>query len=152
MERKVMVAGVFDLIHPGHLYLLWKAKELGKVVVVVARDSTVERIKGKRPIIPESQRLEVVRNLKPVDEAVLGYEGDVLKIVEEIKPDIILSETNHFFMEREHTFELNKRGLRVEVRKLKDVYRGCRFYSSSQIIEEVLARSKELSSLNRSRP
>ncbi|RLF13769.1 MAG: DUF357 domain-containing protein, partial [Thermoprotei archaeon] len=63
MARKVLVAGVFDLIHPGHLFFLQCAKELGEVYVVVARDSTVERIKGRRPVVPEDQRLEVVRQL-----------------------------------------------------------------------------------------
>ncbi|MEM4647670.1 MAG: DUF357 domain-containing protein, partial [Candidatus Nezhaarchaeales archaeon] len=86
-RKRVMVAGVFDIIHPGHIYLISKAAELGDVVVVVARDSTVERLKGRRPVVPEDQRLEVVKNIKGVSEAVLGNEGeDMLKIVEELKP------------------------------------------------------------------
>ncbi|RLF12427.1 MAG: FAD synthase [Thermoprotei archaeon] len=142
MVKKVMVAGVFDLIHPGHLYLLWKAKEMGTVVVVVARDSTVERVKGRKPIVPEDQRLEVVSNLKPVDQAVLGHEGDLLRVVEEVKPDVILLGPNQPFNEEWLEEELNRRGLNVEVVRLKEAYRGCRFYSSSQIIEEVLARAE----------
>ena len=151
-ERRVLVAGVFDIIHPGHLYLLWRAKELGRVIVVVARDSTAEKVKGRRPIIPESQRLEVVRNLKPVDEAVLGHEGDMLKVVEEVKPDIILLGPNQPFDEEQLRRELERRGLRVEVRRLSEVYRGCRFYSTTQIIEEVLSRWEGSSLRGRSQP
>lgn len=140
MVKRVMVAGVFDLIHPGHLYLLKKAKEMGRVVVVVARDSTVEKVKGKKPVVPEEQRLEVILSLKPVDEAVLGHEGDLLKIVEEIEPDIILLGPNQPFDEEVLREELKERGLGVEVVRLSETFRDCRFYSTSQIINEVLAR------------
>ena len=46
-DKIVMVAGTFDLIHPGHLYLIQEARKLGKVVVVVGRDKNVERVKGR---------------------------------------------------------------------------------------------------------
>jgi FAD synthetase len=59
-------------------------------VVIIARDKTVEHLKGRRPIIPEDQRRAVVESLKPVDEAILGYEElsfeDTIRL---IKPDII---------------------------------------------------------------
>lgn len=143
MAKRVLVAGVFDLIHPGHLYFLRRAKELGEVYVVVARDSTVERIKGKRPIIPEDQRLEVVSQLKPVDHALLGEEGDLLRVVERVRPDIVLLGPNQPFDEATLKEELRRRGLDVEVLKLHEVYKGCKLYSSSMIIEEVLARMCE---------
>ena len=60
------------------------------MVVVVARDTTVKKLKGKEPVIPEDQRRAIVEALKPVDVAVLGYEdfriGDV---IEKVKPDLI---------------------------------------------------------------
>jgi FAD synthetase len=152
MARKVLVAGVFDLVHPGHLYFLQRAKELGEVYVVVARDSTVERMKGRRPIVPESQRLEVVRQLKPVDHALLGGEGDLLKVVEEVRPDVILLGPNQPFDESELKEELKRRGLEVEVVRLREAYRGCRLYSSSMIVEEVLARWRELNRPRGPRP
>ena len=152
MAKKVLVAGVFDLVHPGHLYFLQRAKELGEVYVVVARDSTVERVKGRRPIVPESQRLEVVRQLKPVDHALLGGEGDLLKVVEEVRPDVILLGPNQPFNESELKEELKRRGLEVEVVRLREAYRGCRLYSSSMIVEEVLARWRELNGPRGPRP
>ena len=152
MARKVLVAGVFDLIHPGHLYFLQRAKELGEVYVVVARDSTVEKIKGRRPVVPEDQRLEVVRQLKPVDHALLGGEGDLLKVVEEVRPDIVLLGPNQPFDEDELREELRRRGLEVEVLRLSEVYKGCRLYSSSMIIEEVLARWRGVTERRGSQP
>ncbi|RLI35937.1 FAD synthase, partial [Candidatus Bathyarchaeota archaeon] len=89
-----MATGTFDLLHYGHVYYLTEAKRAGgedaKLVVVVARDSTVERLKGSRPIIPENQRRAVIEALKVVDEAILGYEDmDMERTIEKIKPDII---------------------------------------------------------------
>ena len=70
--KTIMCAGTFDVIHPGHLYYLSEAKKFGdKLVVVVARDETSEKMKGKKPSHNEKQRLESVRTLEIVDEAVL---------------------------------------------------------------------------------
>ena len=67
-----MASGTFDLLHPGHGIYLQEAKNLGgyksKLYVVVARDSTVEKRK-RVPIVGENQRLELIKMLKPVDEA-----------------------------------------------------------------------------------
>jgi len=147
-RKRVMVAGVFDIIHPGHIYLISKAAELGDVVVVVARDSTVERLKGRRPIVPESQRLEVIKSIKNVKEAYLGLEGtDMLKIVEEIKPDVIMLGPDQNFDEEELKEKLASRGLKVEVVRLKELYTPFRLCSSSKIVREILIRSKELTNL-----
>ncbi len=71
--RTVMAFGTFDCIHPGHIYYLRKAKSLGdRLVVVVARDSNVLGIKGRAAATNENDRLEIVRQLRFVDEAVLG--------------------------------------------------------------------------------
>ncbi|MCS7140454.1 MAG: FAD synthase [Candidatus Nezhaarchaeota archaeon] len=143
-SKKVMVAGVFDIIHPGHIHLISKASELGNVVVVVARDSTVERIKGRKPIVPEEQRLEVVKNIKYVSSAVLGHEGeDMLKIVEEIKPDIILLGPDQNFNEEKLKRDLEARGLKIEVLRLHEPYRAHKLCSTSKIIKEIITRSKE---------
>ncbi|MCK5559731.1 MAG: FAD synthase, partial [Thermoplasmata archaeon] len=86
---KVMASGVFDIIHLGHIHYLRESKKLGdELIVVVATDDTVRKFKHE-PINTETIRVELVNELKPVDKAVLGYEGDMYKIVEELKPDII---------------------------------------------------------------
>ncbi|UCD44788.1 MAG: FAD synthase [Candidatus Bathyarchaeota archaeon] len=90
----VLTSGAFDLIHYGHIRLLEEAKRLGgpdaRLVVIVARDETVRKLKGRMPVIPEDQRRAVVEALKMVDEALLGYEAlDMASVIEAIKPDII---------------------------------------------------------------
>jgi FAD synthetase len=140
-RKRVMVAGVFDIIHPGHIFLISKAAELGDVVVVVARDSTVQRLKGRRPVVPEDQRLEVVKNIKGVKEAVLGNEGeDMLKIVEELEPDVIMLGPNQNFDEEELRTGLEERGLKVEVVRLKELYEAHKLCSTTKIIKEILTR------------
>jgi FAD synthetase len=90
----VLASGVFDLLHLGHVRFLEEAKRLGgecaKLVVVIARDSTVERSKGRKPIMSEDQRRALVESLKVVDQAVLGFEAfEIGEVIEKIKPDII---------------------------------------------------------------
>ena len=86
----VMAFGSFDVLHPGHLYFLRKAKGMGdRLVVVVARDSTIEKIKGKKPKYNERERQEHIRELMYVDKVVFGYEKDPYEIIEEINPDVI---------------------------------------------------------------
>jgi len=140
-KKRVMVAGVFDIIHPGHIFLISKAAELGDVIVVVDTGSTGQRLKGRRPVIPEGQRLEVVKSIKGVKEAVLGNEGeDMLKVVEELRPDVIMLGPNQNFDEEELKNELEKRGLKVEVVRLKELYEAHRLCSTTRIIREILAR------------
>lgn len=116
-----MATGVFDLIHLGHLHYLLEAKKLGdELVVIVARDSTVRREKHE-PITPEEFRRELVESLKPVDKAVLGGEGDVYKIVEEIKPDIIALGYDQAHDADKITGELKNRGLDVKVVRLAEL-------------------------------
>ncbi|MDQ1371187.1 MAG: synthetase [Candidatus Thermoplasmatota archaeon] len=113
---RVMASGVFDIIHLGHLHYLEASKKLGdELVVIVARDSTVRRRKHE-PITPESMRLELVGALKPVDRAMLGNEsGDMFKVVEELKPDVITVGYDQPFEPVELEKELLSRGLNVRV-------------------------------------
>lgn len=106
-----MATGVFDLLHPGHVSFLREAKRLGdELVVVVARDSTARRFKHA-PITSESSRIELVAALKPVDRAVLGHEGDIYEILEEIRPDVIALGYDQIHDENRIVEECRKRGL-----------------------------------------
>lgn len=113
---RVMASGVFDIIHLGHLHYLEESKKLGdELVVVVASDSTVRRRKHE-PITPETMRLELVSALKPVDKAILGRDsGDMFKVVEELRPDIITIGYDQPFEPVEMEKELLSRGLNVRV-------------------------------------
>jgi FAD synthetase len=90
----VLASGVFDLLHLGHVKFLEEAKQTGgknaELIVIIARDSTVQKTKGRKPIMSENQRRALVESLKVVDQAVLGFENfDIAEVIERIKPDII---------------------------------------------------------------
>ena len=90
----VLASGTFDLLHLGHVKYLEEAKKAGgknaKLVVIVARDKTVEKRKGLKPVMPEDQRRTLVESLKVVDQALLGYEDfDIGTVIEKLKPDVI---------------------------------------------------------------
>lgn len=85
-----MVFGTFSVIHPGHLNLFKQAKKYGgRLAVVVARDKVSQKIKGRKPINTENDRLELVRSLKIVDQAVLGDRIDPMKNIKKFKPDVV---------------------------------------------------------------
>ncbi len=89
-----MASGVFDLLHLGHVRFLEEAKKSGgekaKLIVIIARDTTVEKTKGRKPIMSEDQRYALVNSLKVVDEVALGYEQfHIGEVIEKIKPNII---------------------------------------------------------------
>lgn len=116
---KVMASGVFDILHIGHVCYLRAARNLGdELTVVVACDKTAKRMKHD-PVVPEEKRLELIRELKTVDEAILGGEGDMYETVERIGPDIIALGFDQKHREKEIEREINKRGLNCEVVRLE---------------------------------
>ena len=115
---RVMASGVFDILHPGHLHFLEEARKLGdELVVVVATDNTV-RARKHEPITHQDMRLKMMSALRMVDRAVLGYDGDMFKIVKELEPDVIALGFDQTHDEEEIRSELEKRGLEVEVVRL----------------------------------
>jgi FAD synthetase len=119
----VLASGAFDLLHYGHVYYLSEAKKIGgenaKLVVIVAKDRTVEQLKGSKPIIPEDQRRAVVESLKVVDEAILGYEDmDMLRVIEKVKPDIIALGYDEEKIEKKLKKLLKERNLNIQVSRI----------------------------------
>ncbi|MDX1797436.1 MAG: adenylyltransferase/cytidyltransferase family protein [Candidatus Lokiarchaeia archaeon] len=144
-KKKVLVAGTFDLIHAGHIYLINEAAKLGDVFVVVATDKNREIFSGQRPIIPQEHRLEIIRNLKHVKDARLGRsDNNTLKTVEEINPDIIL-----LGPDQKYSIEILKKGLaekglnHIEVKRLEKYYNKYELHSSSLIKQKIIEKSKE---------
>jgi len=88
--RVVLAGGVFDIIHPGHIYTLDAAKALGDIlVVVVATDNTAIKMKKRNPIHSQEQRQELVNSLSMVDLCLIGQENDIFKTVNLVRPEII---------------------------------------------------------------
>lgn len=145
MKKKVLIAGTFDLIHPGHIFLINEAAKMGDVYVVVATDRNRKKYSGEAPIIPEEQRLEVVKNIKNVKSARLGRsDNDTLKTVEEINPDIILLGPNQKYDINTLKEGLEQRGLnRIEVKRLDSYYNKYKLHSSSLIKKEIIQNSNK---------
>jgi len=91
-KKIVFTNGCFDLLHYGHIKYLQDAKKKGDILIVgMNSDSSVKRIKGKmRPVINEKDRLRLVAALESVDYAVLFKEDTPLKIINLIKPDVLV--------------------------------------------------------------
>jgi D-glycero-beta-D-manno-heptose 1-phosphate adenylyltransferase len=91
-KKIVFTNGCFDLLHVGHVRYLAEAKKLGDVLVVgVNSDASVQRLKGPtRPIQNEKDRAEILKSLKSVDETVLFSEDTPEKLIEQVRPDVLV--------------------------------------------------------------
>jgi len=136
---KVMATGTFDLLHMGHIYYLKEAKKLGDIlVVVVARDSTVRKLKHE-PVNSEDIRLDLIKELNVVDEAYLGYKEDIYAIVKEIKPDIIALGYDQIHDEDVIRSELKKRNINSKVIRLSEYKCGSDLDGTRRIIQKIIA-------------
>ena len=128
--KKVMAFGSFDTLHKGHEAYLKEAKSYGDyLIVIVARNENIARFKCRKPKHDESYRLNQVKKLDFVDEAVLGHKDDILKVLEEYKPDVICLGYDQKTMNEENLRqELEKRNLKAEIVRAKpykeDIYKS----------------------------
>lgn len=88
----VFTNGCFDIIHVGHVRLLQEAQTFGDVLIVALNsDFSVRALKGAdRPLVSEEQRAEVVAALETVDYVVIFNELDPLRIITELKPQVLV--------------------------------------------------------------
>lgn len=91
-KKVVFTNGCFDILHTGHVRYLKKAASLGDVLVVgMNSDKSVRRIKGKgRPVVGEKDRAEVLSALVSVDYVVVFKEETPIKLIEAIRPDLLV--------------------------------------------------------------
>ncbi len=89
--KKVMVFGTFDGVHEGHRAFFKEAKSHGDyLLAVIAQDAIVERLKGKRPMLNESARIQELQKEDGVDEVVIGdMELGTWEIVKRHRPQVI---------------------------------------------------------------
>ncbi len=82
--------GTFDAVHPGHVFYLNELKKLGdELVVVIARDDNVEKIKGKRPHFTEEERRKAILETGVPDQVVLGHASDFHQVLHDHAPDVL---------------------------------------------------------------
>lgn len=92
MEKIVFTNGCFDILHPGHIDLLSRAKALGtKLIVGINSDASVSAIKGfGRPINDQNERAEVLRGLRSVDEVLIFDELTPENLIKQVRPDVLV--------------------------------------------------------------
>jgi FAD synthetase len=135
----VMASGTFDLLHMGHIFYLKEAKKLGdKLIVIVARDETVKKLKHE-PITSEQLRLNLIKELKVVDDAYLGRKDDMYAIVEEIKPDIIALGFDQIHDKKQILEELNKRKVKTKIVRLPKFENMSDIDGTRRIIAKIIA-------------
>lgn len=88
-KTTVLAAGVFDILHLGHIHFLAHAKSLGDRLVVVVGSDQIARKAGKRPVHNEKERLAMIQAIGVVDKAVVGNRKDMLATLKKINPDIV---------------------------------------------------------------
>ena len=144
-KRKVVLAsGVFDLLHLGHVKFLEEAKKAGgknaQLVVIIARDSTVEEAKGRKPVMPENQRRILVESLKVVDEAVLGLKDfDIGNVIKTVKPDVIALGYDQKDMEQRVKEYVERNQLNVKVVRVGK-FEADELDSSSKIRQKIVEK------------
>jgi rfaE bifunctional protein nucleotidyltransferase chain/domain len=136
-EGKVVVFtnGCYDILHPGHIRLLEKARSMGGLLILALNtDSSVRRLKGpSRPLLAERERVDMALALEAVDAVTLFDEDTPRELIAAVLPDILIKGADwaHFIAGRE---EVEAAGGRVLALDLEPGY------STTGIVEEILAR------------
>lgn len=90
-QSVVFTNGCFDILHRGHVHILRQAKANGDLLIVgINSDRSVKSIKGaSRPILPETDRIELIAAMEMVDYVVLFDEPDPYRLIAAIKPNVL---------------------------------------------------------------
>lgn len=115
----VMAFGTFDLLHPGHINFLRQAKKHGSLFVIIARDRTVKRLKGKLPRHNEKQRLKAVKASGMADKVVLGSLTNKYAAIKKYRPNIIALGYDQKYFTDQLRVELKKLKLKTKIIRLK---------------------------------
>ncbi len=87
---KGYVSGVFDMFHIGHLNIIVKARQHCDYLIVGAvTDEVVEKVKGRRPVVPLDERMKILASLRDVDEVVVDVHADKFDTWKDLHYDVI---------------------------------------------------------------
>jgi rfaE bifunctional protein nucleotidyltransferase chain/domain len=135
-KKVVFTNGCYDILHPGHIRLLERARSLGDVLILALNtDSSVQRLKGpSRPIISERQRADVAVSLEAVDAVTLFDEDTPRELIADVLPDVLIKGADwaHFIAGRE---EVEAAGGVVMALALEPGY------STTNIVDEIIRRN-----------
>jgi D-glycero-beta-D-manno-heptose 1-phosphate adenylyltransferase len=132
----VFTNGVFDILHPGHIYSLSEAAKEGDLLIVgLNADASVKRLKGEsRPIHDQRSRALILASLLMVDAVVLFEEDTPLELIKAILPDVLVKGGDYTIDQIAGAKEVMANGGRVVINPILDEF------STTKIIE----RSKNL--------
>ncbi|MCU0229257.1 MAG: adenylyltransferase/cytidyltransferase family protein [Bryobacterales bacterium] len=134
-RRVVFTNGCYDILHPGHIRLLERARALGDLLILALNtDDSVQRLKGpSRPILTEADRIRMARHLEAVDAITLFDEDTPRELIAAVLPDVLVKGADwaHFIAGRE---EVEAAGGRVEALSLEPGY------STTNLVDIALAR------------
>jgi rfaE bifunctional protein nucleotidyltransferase chain/domain len=134
-KRVVFTNGCYDLLHPGHIRLLERARSLGDILILALNsDASVQRLKGpSRPLIPEDDRVQVSLGVEAVDAVTLFDEDTPRELISAVLPDVLVKGADwaHWIAGRE---EVEAAGGVVMPLSLEPGY------STTGIVETVLSR------------
>lgn len=132
----VFTNGCYDLLHPGHVRLLERARSHGDILILALNsDASVQRLKGpNRPLIPEQDRAEVACALAAVDAVAFFHEDTPRELIAKLLPDILIKGADwaHWIAGRE---EVEAAGGQVLALSLEPGY------STTGIVESILVRT-----------
>ncbi len=132
----VFTNGCYDILHPGHIRLLERARSLGDVLILALNtDASVQRLKGPtRPLISERDRAELAVALEAVDAVTFFDEDTPRELIASVLPDILVKGADwaHFIAGRE---EVEAAGGKVLALPLEPGY------STTDIVGEIISRS-----------
>lgn len=121
-KTKIMLFGTFDGLHKGHLNLFKQARNLAEdsfLVVSVARDKNVKRIKGKPPLFDEKKRFKEIKKVKIIDKVVLANVKNYFSHILKEKPDIIALGYDQKAYVDELKIDIKKNKMPVKLIRLK---------------------------------
>jgi phosphoheptose isomerase len=135
----VFTNGCFDLLHPGHVDLLERARALGdRLVVGLNSDASVRAIRGPgRPLVPQEDRAAMLRALRCVDEVIIFDEPTPARLIEELQPDVLVKGGDWPVDQIVGADTVLRKGGRVLSLPLKPGY------STSALIERILALHRQ---------
>lgn len=124
--KTVLLFGTFDFLHVGHLHLLREAKKLGdRLVVCVARDASIQTLKGTLPMHTEQERKELVSHIDLVDTTILGdTELGVYSFFDWLVPDVIAIGYDQDALAKDIARAITERKLPVDIQTLSAYKEG----------------------------
>jgi len=132
----VFTNGCYDILHPGHIRLLERARSLGDVLILALNtDASVQRLKGPtRPMISQDDRAELACALEAVDAVTFFDEETPRELIADVLPDVLVKGADwaHFIAGRE---EVEAAGGKVMALPLEPGY------STTDIVQEIISRS-----------